>query len=63
MLGFGGACALGRALGGVVGIGELTLALLLGIMGAVARDFFGIQDRDGSRGGGCMAGAVRVLEV
>ena len=61
--GFGGACALCRARGSVVGIGGLTLALLFGIMGGVAGDFFGIQDRDGARGGGCVAGAVGVFEI
>ena len=62
-LGLGSACALGCALGSVVGISILTFLLLLGIMGGVAIDLFGIQDRDGSRGSDCMIYAVCVLKV
>ena len=63
VLGFGGACALRRALGRVIGISVLTLPLWLRIMGGVAIDLFGIQDRDGSRGSDCMIYAVCVLKV
>ena len=59
----GGACALRRALGGIIGFGDLTLALLLGISGGVAVDVFGIQDGDGARGGGCLGCAVCVCKV
>ena len=62
-LGDGGACALRRALGSIVGISDVTLPLLLGIMGGFAIDFFGIQDGHGSSGSDCMAYAVRVLKV
>ena len=63
VLGDGGACSLRRALGSIVGISDVTLPLLLGIMGGFAIDFFGIQDRDGSRGSECMTYTVRIVKV
>lgn len=61
--GDGGACALCRALGSIIGFSDLSLALLLGIRGGVAIDVFGVQDGDGPRRNGCVVCAVGVLEV